>query len=361
MMDALFRERKFVGAVQSFLANYSVNFQLALLAWPFFSAFLTLPILAYVYHRDGKLKLPVVCGTYVSVLYLLGIICFAFYPLPTAETGPGITYGVAPQWNPLGFIGDIAKDGPRAVFQLLFNIVFFVPLGFIAGYLLRMRLSRATLLALGVSAFVEVAQLTGLFGLYDYAYRCCDVDDLVCNTLGGVIGWLCARALGSRTMSDRDCPEITRNPGFIRRCVAFWIDTSIIGFVAMISWIAVDLGVVLASGQQLQLFSLTEGETLVLWQTCVGALMFIVLEIVIPWFRGGSTLGGSFVRMTCETCERSTTYRVFFYVMRTVTMAMALMLSPVMFPVLGIYYLIKRCMPYDNVPAGTRATAAAPQ
>ena len=78
--------------------------------------------------------------------------------------------------------------------------------------------------------------------------------------------------------------------------------------------------------------------------------MFIALEIVIPWFRGGSTLGGSFVRMTCETRERSVAYRVFFYVMRTITMAMALVFSPVMFPVLGIYYLFKRRMPYDSVP-----------
>ena len=113
-----------MGAVQGFLSNYSVNFQLALFAWPFFSVALTLPILAYIYHRDGRLRFPVVCGTYVAVLYLLGIVCFAFYPLPTGDTGPGITYGVPPQWNPLGFIGDIAEDGLTAVFQLLFNIVF---------------------------------------------------------------------------------------------------------------------------------------------------------------------------------------------------------------------------------------------
>ena len=36
-------------------------------------------------------------------------------------------------------MNDIAKDGLKAVFQLAFNVVFFMPLGFIAGRLLRLR------------------------------------------------------------------------------------------------------------------------------------------------------------------------------------------------------------------------------
>lgn len=338
-----------MGAIQGFLSNYSVNFQLALFAWPFFSIFLTLPILAYIYHRDGKLRFPVVCGTYIAVLYLLSIVCFAFYPLPTAESGPGITYGVPPQWNPLGFIGDIAEDGLTAVFQLLFNIVFFIPLGFIASYLLRMRAWTAILMAAIISAMVELAQLTGLFGLYEYAYRCCDVDDLICNTIGGALGWLCARALGSQPTSHAERPEITRRPGFLRRCVAFWIDMSIVSFVAMFSWIGLSVLSVALNGRTFQIAPLSQEQTLVVWQTGVMAIMFVIVEIIIPWLHGGSTIGGSFVRMTCETKERTRGYRVFFYTMRTLTIVVALVLSPVMFPVLAIYYLAKRCMPYDMI------------
>lgn len=338
-----------MGAVQGFLSSYSVNFQLALFAWPFFSAMLTLPILAYVYHRDGRLRFSVVCGTYISVLYLLSIVCFAFYPLPTGESGPGITYGVPPQWNPLGFIGDIAEDGLTAVFQLLFNIVFFMPLGFIAGYLLRMRAWTTVLLAFGISAMVEIAQLTGLFGLYDYAYRCCDVDDLICNTLGGALGWLCARALGGSKTEDVSRPEITRQPGFVRRCVAFWIDMSIVSFVAMISWIGITLLGMAVTGRVFEIPPLTQEQTLVAWQTIVMGIMFIITEIIIPWFHDGSTIGGSFVRMTCETKERTHWYRIFFYTMRTLTIVAALLLAPIMFPLLGIYYIAKRCMPYDMI------------
>ena len=37
---------------------------------------------------------------------------------------------------------------------------------------------------------IEVGQLTGLFFLFQGSYRLFDVDDLLCNTLGGLIGYL---------------------------------------------------------------------------------------------------------------------------------------------------------------------------
>lgn len=83
------------------------------------------------------------------MLYLAGLACFTLYPLPTGDAGPGITYGIPPQFNPLNFIFDIVKDGWKAVFQTLFNVVLFLPLGFIAGRFLQMKLPAATILALG--------------------------------------------------------------------------------------------------------------------------------------------------------------------------------------------------------------------
>lgn len=59
-------------------------------------------------------------------------------PSPSGDTGPGITYGIPPQLDPLNFVHDIAKDGIKAVLQLLFNIVLFMPLGFIAKRFLRL-------------------------------------------------------------------------------------------------------------------------------------------------------------------------------------------------------------------------------
>lgn len=140
-----------MNAVKHFLGNYSDNFAAALVLWPVLSFMFTLPILAYLYHRDGRLRFGTFVGAYLTVLYVCGLGCFTLYPLPQGDAGLGITYGVAPNFNPMNFMNDIAKDGLKAVFQLAFNVVFFMPLGFIAGRLLRLRLLPSVLLGLAAS------------------------------------------------------------------------------------------------------------------------------------------------------------------------------------------------------------------
>lgn len=339
-----------MSAIQGFLSGYSGNFKAALLAWPFVSFVLTLPILAYLYHRDGRLKATSFLAAYLAVLYALGIVCFTLYPLPEGESGPGITYGVPAQWNPVGFIFDIGKDGLRAVFQLAFNIVFFVPLGFIAGRLLRMRFATAALLALGVSVCIEFAQLTGLFGIYPYAYRCCDVDDVLCNALGGALGWLGARALGSRTADEVAEPAIDRHPGLVRRIVALWIDFLIINVAAGLPWLMMSLAWELLLDQPYRLFGLSPEQTMALVVGSMGIAAFVVVECVVPWTHAGSTPAGLFVRMTIESHERAFANRLLFYLLRTVALIALVCVPFVMVPLLGLYYLAKRCMPYDQVP-----------
>ena len=80
--------------VQRFLAGYTDNFRAALALWPLASVALTLPILAYLYHRDGRLKFASVVSTYLAVLYLVGLGRFTLYPLPEGSSGPGISYGI---------------------------------------------------------------------------------------------------------------------------------------------------------------------------------------------------------------------------------------------------------------------------
>ena len=69
-----------MGMVKRFLGSYSENFAVALGLWPFMSLALTLPILAYLYHRDGRLRLGTAVGAYLTVLYGLGLVCLTLYP-----------------------------------------------------------------------------------------------------------------------------------------------------------------------------------------------------------------------------------------------------------------------------------------
>lgn len=68
--------------------------------------------------------------------------------------------------------------------NFLGNILMFIPIGLFAGLLLdRPRWWKGTLWAFGLSLFIETAQL--------FVCRGTDVDDLILNTLGGLLGhWL---------------------------------------------------------------------------------------------------------------------------------------------------------------------------
>ena len=69
-----------MGAVKHFLGNYSENFAAALVLWPVLSFMFTLPILAYLYHRDGRLRFGTFVGAYLTVLYAVS---YTHLTLPT--------------------------------------------------------------------------------------------------------------------------------------------------------------------------------------------------------------------------------------------------------------------------------------
>lgn len=336
-------------SVKNYLSSFSDNFLLALMFWPLVSALITLPVLAYLYHRDGGLRVGSIIGVYLSVLYVLGLGCFTLWPLPEGNSGPGITYGVHPNFNPFEFVVYISKEGMRGVFQLLFNVVLFFPLGFIFGRFLQMRAIPSVALSACVSILIEVTQLTGLFGIYAYPYRCCDIDDVITNTLGGLLGWLIAHWLNKKFPQKEVDTSITANPGLIRRGVALWIDFTLISVSSMALGSIPFLIYKAATGHSLRLFgeSARNLEDSLIWIILV--CIFLIIEVIIPWFHAGRTPGGSFVRMTCEGKERTKRNRVLFYVARTVILGLLMMIPWLFGPVLLVFYLFARKMPYDFV------------
>lgn len=74
----------------------------------------------------------------------------------------------------------------------------------------------------------------------------------------------------------------------------------------------------------------------------------------MPWLRGGCTLGGSFTHMTIETRPREGWLRVAFYVARMATLIAVVWwhsggFNLLVFIGLGIFWLVKRQMPYDLI------------
>jgi len=83
-------------------------------------------------------------------------------------------------------------------FMLLGNIVMFMPLGFFPKLLYRKwSWWKSLLLGFGVSVSIELAQL--------FTTRSTDIDDVILNTLGALLGWLLAWSV------ERLCPREAEN------------------------------------------------------------------------------------------------------------------------------------------------------
>ena len=337
----------------SFLASFSDPFMLALVVWPFASMLLTLPVVALLYHRDNALRFSAVLTAYLVVLYLLGLACFTLYPLPADPEAFCAAHHLQPQLNPFEFVSDITSAGLTAILQIVMNVVFFLPLGFFMGRTFRWKIWLALPFGLLTSLLIETAQLTGIFGLYPCSYRLFDVDDLIWNMAGAAIGYLLAMIVNRVfpvTVLEDDA--ITTSPGFIRRTVAFIIDNLLTVVAAMPFSMAVwlveaDMGV-----QQLRL----QGVSV---QALIFAVMFFLFEAVVPFLRGGLTLGGGFLRMSVETKPREGVKRLAFYALRFLSLYVvtatgslgAIAPAPQLWILfLLLFWVVKKQMPYDLLP-----------
>ena len=346
-----------------YLAYFSRPFLLAVTLWPFVSAVLTVPVLALLYHRDNRLRFTQVVVAYGSVLYAIGLMCFTMYPMPDDPVAYCAAHHLHPQLDPLQFVADIRSDGMSAIMQLALNVVFFIPLGFIAGRVFRWRLRAALPFGFAVSLLIETMQLTGMFGLYPCSYRLFDVDDLATNTFGALVGFAVAMLL-NRLLPIREADMTTvTSPGFVRRLIAYTLDCAAISLSA---------GTVTAAATLVYNNLMLPDDAP--WQPipAIGRFgfadlmfgaAFVMFEVVVPVMRGGRTLGGSFTHMTCETRPRAGWRRLLFYAVRSAVVFVAVFSgripwSGLVMIALAVFYAVRHRMPYDLLPASPAPASA---
>lgn len=75
------------------------------------------------------------------------------------------------------------------VYEAFFNVLLLVPLGMYLRYYFRRTWWQTLLIGFATTLFYETSQITGLWGLYAHPYRLFDVDDLMLNTLGAMVGF----------------------------------------------------------------------------------------------------------------------------------------------------------------------------
>lgn len=84
-----------------------------------------------------------------------------------------------------------------AFYQAFFNFILLMPLGVYLRYFLTHKKLwwKAAIIAFLTTLFYEVTQITGIYGIYNCAYRIFDVDDLLLNTSGAILGFFLAPAV----------------------------------------------------------------------------------------------------------------------------------------------------------------------
>ncbi|WP_052337130.1 VanZ family protein [Nocardioides alkalitolerans] len=179
------------------MGDVTTNAFLAVLFGGVLAVLLFLPVVAVRYRRAGRLRAVDLLLLLGAAVYGLAIWTYTLLPVPEA----GSYTCVGAQLEPLRTIRDARRysSGTTAellrnpvVLQVLLNVVLFVPFGFFVRAVLRRGFVVATALGLAVSLLIETTQRTGLWGIYDCAYRVFDVDDLILNTTGATLGSLVA-------------------------------------------------------------------------------------------------------------------------------------------------------------------------
>lgn len=218
----------------------------AMLHFPIIAGLLTIPYILYSYIRYGSVSLLRSIVLFSAIFYLLCAFYLVTLPLPDPkEVARGA--GMTPQLKPFNFIRNFLRYSSldisdpstyiRAMkeswfYQPVFNVLLTLPFGAYLSYYFRRGFIWTIILSFLLSLFFELTQLTGIFGIYEKAYRTFDVDDLMLNTLGGALGYGLGRAAASvlpnRNEMDEDSYRRAEKVTYTRRFFALCVDAVVL-------------------------------------------------------------------------------------------------------------------------------------
>ena len=245
----------------SHLDGYIEPIVSACVMFPFIAGLFTLPFTIWHYRRFGGIALMRVLIVYSFILYCMCSFLLTVLPLPSIKEvlgRPDQPIGWIPFYDLyVGLRGagfTLAQPATlvdfsiwkrfltsRDLFQVIANIVMQIPLGFYLRYYFRRSWKQTLIIGFCVSLFYELTQLTGLYFIYPKPYRYTEVDDLINNTLGAMIGFWITPLIGKLLPPRDEIDKISYDKGHritvMRRFVAAGIDW----LLFVIVWGLVDL------------------------------------------------------------------------------------------------------------------------
>lgn len=295
--------------MSSRLSAYSIPIMSAVVLYPVIVCILALPFLIWNYRKYKGLSAMRATVIFSFVFYMMCAFFLTLLPLPTVEEVlqrkpvefnyhlfNNIIYVFKHSGMSLSNPGSIVSLSnwkkfftSFMFFQIVANIVMQVPLGFYLRYYFRVSWKWALLIGFLVSGFYELTQFTGVWGIYPYAFRCPDVDDLMNNTLGCMIGFAAAPILIHFLPSVEQMDEIAakrgEKMGVIRAFTAFSVDRLFVDLIL--------IGGNYIVGQFIDEFKYYEFQLMLLVNVLILALYFYIIPKIFHF----QTLGNSLVKV----------------------------------------------------------------
>lgn len=218
------------------MQNYLDIIEQVVSFFPLIVTIIALPYFYYQYKKNHTVELYRSIIMFTFVLYL--IICYGLVilPLPTMEeiatiTGPYIDLRL------FGFIDDFLKYSifsrdpdtwlvslkSSLVYIPFFNLIMLIPFGVYQKTLFKNSLLKTVLFGFLLSLSFELIQLSSLFGIYPHPYRLFQLDDLILNTAGALIGWLLTPKR-NLIISEQEKKQTPIAPSIKERMITFFLD-----------------------------------------------------------------------------------------------------------------------------------------
>ena len=293
------------------LPAYTIPIKGAIFIFPFLALLFTLPYVVYQYHKYGSFLVLRACVVYSFILYMTCAYFLTILPLPSmaavAEyTTPTMDLVPFAAWHdfwantslvisdPSTYLGALRE---QVFYEPFFNILLLLPLGVYLRYYFKRSWLQTILIGFCVSLSFELIQLSALFGIYPRPYRLFQVDDLINNTFGALLGfWLTPMFsffLPSRERMDEVSYRRGKKVSFMRRFVAFAFDWAVLAGIIHL------LAKILGTPLFVQMIDLEGKRSVLLYMV----LVFIYF-VVISWITGGRTVGKLLVNIRLVSSAR---------------------------------------------------------
>lgn len=286
------------------MSTYARVILTGLMSFPLIALVCLVPYMVYEYRRYGSIPAWKSFVVFSMILYAICAVYMVVLPLPENRE-VFVAYAARPKLEPFTFVTAFAQAARQArlsllrpstvlaflkapgVYVTLFNVALTMPVGFYARYLFGARWWQAVVAGLVTSLFFETTQVTGIYGIYAHPYRLFDVDDLIVNTTGALLGFALSAPVCRFLPAIDDVNARARErgrtyPSMTRRLLAFLID----GALALVASAFGYRVLVQASTYATARHALS-----------VLTLMVSVVFVVVPVLARGGTIGQRVLRM----------------------------------------------------------------